>query len=96
VTRVSFGPAALRDLRDILAHLARESPRAASDFSATIASLWERLSDFPESGTPSTNEKHRFVMVSGFPYKVYYRPISRDELRVVRIRHARRRPLRFS
>ncbi len=94
--RVSFGPAALRDLRSILAHLARESPRAGSDFAAGISSLWSRLSEFPDSGTLTRTGTHRFVMVSGFPYKVYYRPISHDELRIVRIRHARRRPLKLS
>ncbi|NNM73164.1 type II toxin-antitoxin system RelE/ParE family toxin [Enterovirga aerilata] len=93
---VSFGPAALRDLRSILAHLAHESPRAASEFSAAIIDLWERLSEFPDAGAPAGTRGHRFVMISGFPYKVFYRPIGQSELRVVRIRHARRRPLRFS
>lgn len=33
------------------------------------------------------------LMLSRFPYKLFYRRVSDIELRVLRIRHARRRPL---
>lgn len=93
---VTFGPAALADLRGVLAHLATESPRAASAFSAAISKMQSRLAEFPDSGSPIVGRPYRSVMLHGFPYKVLYRRLSGDEVRVVRIRHARRRPLKLS
>jgi plasmid stabilization system protein ParE len=94
--RVTFGPAALRDLKSVLAYLAAENPYAASMFSAAITDIRERLSHFPDAGTPLPGGKHRFAIVRGFPYKVYYRAVTREEVRILRIRHARRRPLKLS
>lgn len=92
--RVSLGPSALRDLMQIGEYLLRESPRAADAFSQEMDRVGERLSIFPDSGSPLQGSRVRFVMLSGFPYKVFYRRLSRTELRIMRVRHGRRRPLR--
>jgi plasmid stabilization system protein ParE len=93
--RVTLGLSALRDITSIGEDLLNASPQAANAFSEEIENIRERLTTFPDSGSPIEGTKVRFVVMSGFEYKLFYRPVSRDELRIMRVRHGRRRPLRI-
>ena len=92
---VSLGPSALRDIASIGEYLIGESPQAADAFSQEIRKITERLSTFPDSGSPIRGSIVRFVLLSGFEYKLFDRHVSRSELRIMRVRHGRRRPLRI-
>lgn len=93
--RVSLGPAALYDIDRISRYLAGENPRAAALFLAEIRAVRERLAEFPDIGTPVGARPYRFLMLGRLPYKVFYRRASRNEVRIVRVRQARR-PLKLS
>jgi plasmid stabilization system protein ParE len=94
--RATFGRAALRDIDQIAAYLDGENPRVAALFLREVRAVRSRIAEFPDLGTRIPDRPYRFVMLTGLPYKVFYRRASRDEVRIVRVRHGRRRPLDLS
>jgi plasmid stabilization system protein ParE len=91
--RATFTPAAIRDLRQIRDYLMRENPAAAAAFADALSALTERLTAFPDSGRRTSRGITRFTALTAFPYQVFYRRLGGDEIRVLRVRHARRRPI---
>ena len=89
--RVRYTPRAFADREDIFEYINQRNPRAARQVKAFIANRIARLGDTPV--------RHRMIATLGvhalylgrYPYIVYYRA-GRDEIAIVHIRHAARRP----
>ena len=89
---IVYAPRALRDLQSIAEYLNQRSPSGAFNVLAAVKSSIEALAAFPGMGRVVDDAGHRRFPVLRFPYAVFYR-ISGDELLIVHIRHAARRPL---
>jgi plasmid stabilization system protein ParE len=50
----------------------------------------------PGGGRPTRRTGTRVLRLARFPYLLFYKALPNGELRILQIRHARRRPLRFS
>jgi toxin ParE1/3/4 len=90
--RVRYTPRAFSDLEVVRTYIAQRNPAAAGRVIALIEKIVARLADFPESGQLSDELDARVVFSPRYPYRVYYR-IASDEIVILHIRHAARRPL---
>jgi toxin ParE1/3/4 len=92
--KVRYSKRALVQLEDIYLYISQFNPRAAGQVVARIEELCARLAEFPGMGTKTDQENVRVLPVVRYPYLVYYAvQADRDEVRILRIRHGRRRPL---
>jgi toxin ParE1/3/4 len=89
--KVRYTPRAFADREAIFEYIDQRNPRAAREVKAFIA---KRISDLGDSVV-----RHRVIPHLGvhalwlgrYPYIVYYRVIG-DEIAIIHIRHAARRP----
>jgi toxin ParE1/3/4 len=89
---VVFAPRALRDLESIAVYLVERNPAGAISVLGAIKSSIDTLSFFPQIGRLVDNAGHRRVPVLRYPYLIFYR-VAGDELLILHIRHASRRPI---
>jgi toxin ParE1/3/4 len=93
--RVTYSPRALAQLERILAYIEAENPAGATAVADRIGGLTSLLSEHPAMGRPTSQEGVRILSVPRYPYVVFYRVLyEKDEIRVIRVRHAARRPLK--
>ena len=90
--KVVYAPRALRDLENIVTYLAEQSPTAAARILTALKSSLTTLSYFPELGRLVDDAGHRRIPVPRHPYLIFYR-IAGDEVLILHIRHASRRPI---
>jgi toxin ParE1/3/4 len=91
--KVRYTPRAFADREAIFDYLEKRSPRGARTVEIAIENSIQRLEHFPYSA-PATDEPDiRELIVPRLPYKVYYR-VAGEEIWIVHIRHAARRPWR--
>lgn len=69
-------------------YLAR-SPRAAAGFATAVDEALGHVRQFPD-GFPRHDVRHRYTVVDGYPYVLYYRP--GDPVVVVAVAHSSLRP----
>lgn len=93
--RIRYLQSAARDLNELITYVARDNPLAASSLERECRVFLELLADFPHAGRRSGFSGVRYSPVPRLPYVIYYRLLP-GELRILRIRHARRRPLGHS
>jgi len=93
--RVRYTLRAFSDLENIRSYIAQFGPQAAGRVIAVIEKLAARLSDFPDSGHPSPKLDARVLHSTRYPHRIYYR-VRDNEIAILHIRHAARRPLRRS
>jgi toxin ParE1/3/4 len=89
---VVYAPRALRDLESISTYLIERSPSGAAKVLGAIKSSIDTLGYFPQIGRLVDNAGHRRVPVIRYPFVIFYR-VAGDDLLVLHIRHAARRPL---
>ncbi|MCC6532570.1 MAG: type II toxin-antitoxin system RelE/ParE family toxin [Burkholderiales bacterium] len=87
--RVEWSPRALRDLIAIYRYTLSENPRAAAEQSEHIIERAESLGPNPRLGKPSRLPGWRVLVLTRFPYSVYYRHSQRT-IQVLRVVHQRR------
>lgn len=80
------------DLQEIGTYVDRDSPVAARRVLATIERHIALLCDFPDLGRWSGVQSVRIAPVPRLPYLIFYRRVG-DELRILRVRHSRRRAI---
>ena len=90
VGRVEWSPRALRDLIAIYRTTASENPVAAKEQSEHIVDRAEALSRHPRLGKASHWRGKRVLVLTRYPYSIYYR-LFRQGVRVLRVVHQRRR-----
>jgi plasmid stabilization system protein ParE len=93
--KVRFTRRAARDLNSIFNYIAQDRPGAAARVVARIEEFVGVLADVPGVGQVVSSSGAQACVLPDLPYRVFYRVV-REELQVLQIRHARRRPLNLS
>lgn len=88
--RVDWSPRALRDLIAIYRTTTADNPAAAAEQSEHIIERAEALARYPRLGKASAWRGRRVLILTRYPYSIYYRAV-RHGARVVRVVHQRRR-----
>jgi toxin ParE1/3/4 len=88
--RVFWSPSALREIAHIHDYLVDFNPRAAQAVAAGLIETGDGLIDFPHRGRPVPNTDKRDIFAT-YPYVIRYRIVG-DVVRILRVRHAARRP----
>jgi plasmid stabilization system protein ParE len=89
--RVRYTRRAFSDRESIFDYLDERSPQGALNVQRAIASAIRSLEAYPRLGRLTEVGEVRELTVPRYPYKVYYQ-IDGDDIWVVHIRDARRRP----
>ena len=89
--KVRYTRPALADLDAILDYIDAQSPRAAKRVHAKIKSMIDLLLSYPLVGAKTDDPAIRRLVVTPYPYLVFYEPTA-DEIIIHAIRHAARKP----
>jgi toxin ParE1/3/4 len=89
--RIRYAQRALADRRSISDYLNERSPKGALNVQRAIVQAIRSLAGYPRLGRPTAVVEVRELTIPRYPYKVYYR-IDGDEILILHIRDARRRP----
>jgi len=89
--RVRYTPRARSDLQSILRYIDERSPRGARSVKRAIQKTIELIAEFPEGGRRAGEQATRVLPAGRYPYLIYW-SVETDEVWLVHIRHARRRP----
>lgn len=89
--RVRYTLRAQSDLDAIYAYIDQRAPAAARSVKELIERRIARLADFPLMAPETDEPGIRELTILRFPYKVYYEVIG-EEVWIIHIRDARRRP----
>lgn len=81
--------AAVRQLREARAFIARDDPDAADRLVAAIRQTADRITAFPRSGVP-LGGPHRASQVPRTPFRLIYRLEAADRLRIIAVWHGAR------
>jgi toxin ParE1/3/4 len=90
LTKIVWSNTALAHLRFIRAYIEQFSPRAAHELADGLMATGDSLATFPHRGRPVPATDSR-ELVTAYPYIIRYR-IAGDTVRILRVRHAARRP----
>lgn len=90
MNKVVWSKRALAHLQYIRGYIEQFNPPAARDLSAALVSAAQSLENFPHRGRLVSGTDKR-ELVSVHPYIIRYRVVG-DTVRILRIRHASRRP----
>ena len=88
--RIRYTRPALADLEAILEHIATRSPRGAKRVQAKIRSAIGLMPRHPLIGTKTDDPRTRRLVITPYPYLVFYEPTA-DEIIIHAIRHAARK-----
>lgn len=88
---VDYHPLTVSDLNSAISFYNRQRPGLGEEFRTEIYAAIERIRSNPFQ-FPIVAHDIRRGFVHRFPYSVLFRPIADDSLRVLVIRHHRRRP----
>lgn len=92
--RVRYSPRALSQIEEIHRAIAQHNTRAAGQVVARVRELCEKLGEFPGIGSQTDRTDIRVLPVVRYPYLIFYTIIvANHEVRILRVRHGRRRPL---
>ena len=91
--KIRYTARAFADRESIFDYIEKRSPRGARAVKQTIENTIRRLEHFPYSAPATDEPEIRELIVPHLPYKVYYRVVA-EEVWIVHIRHAARRPWR--
>ena len=89
--KVRYTPRARAELSDILDYLDERSPQGARNVKRAIHRAIALIGRHPQIGRLSKIEETRVFPVGRYPYLIYW-SIEAEEVWIVHIRHARRRP----
>jgi toxin ParE1/3/4 len=84
--RLRWTTPATNDLYDIVQHIQRDNPGAASDVAQTIYGGCSTLENFPHLGRKGRIAGTRELVFSGLPYIVVYRVVD-PVIEILRIYH---------
>lgn len=76
--RVRFASRALSDLVEIRNYLLEHSPSAAERFRQHVMAAIDRLSDFPMIGRATDEPNVRVLILTRYPYLVFYSVTGQD------------------
>ena len=91
MTQAIFHPVARRELEEAIDYYNAEGQGLGSAFREEVQRVLALLTRFPRLGQPVRGSVRR-MMLSRFPYCIYYRLLAPDTLRILAVAHNRRRP----
>lgn len=89
--RITFHPAARRELREAHDRYEGEREGLGDDFLAKVGEATDLLADYPKSA-PEVAPQVRRRMVDRFPYSIIYTLLDKNHLSILAVAHHRRRP----
>jgi toxin ParE1/3/4 len=91
MTQAIFHPIARRELEEAIDYYNAERQGLGSEFREEVQRVLTLLTRFPRLGQPVRDSVRR-MMLSRFPYRIYYRLLASDNLRILAVAHNRQRP----
>ena len=91
MTQAIFHPIARRKLEEAIDYYNAERQGLGSEFREEVQRVLALLTRFPRLGQPVRGSVRRMIL-SRFPYHIYYRLLASDNLRILAVAHNRRRP----
>jgi len=89
--KLRYTKTALRQIEQALSFIEVRSPQGAAGVAKRMESLLAVLLDHPHAGQATNREGVRRVMLTPYPYVIFYRVMT-AEIVVQRFRHAARKP----
>jgi plasmid stabilization system protein ParE len=90
--KVRFTRQALRQMVEILDYIEARSPQGAENVKRRLGAVIGLLADHPDTGQVTNKGKLRRVVVSPYPYVIFYQ-LDTTGVVIHGVRHAARRPL---
>jgi toxin ParE1/3/4 len=91
--KVRYTETALREVDEILSHIANDNPLAADEVSAVLQATIRRLADYPRLAIETDDPAVRVAPVLPYRFLIFYEP-EHDTLIIRNVRHsARQHPL---
>ena len=87
-----FDSRALDDLRQIRSYVAERSPSGAERVRNHIVHTIDSLAAFPFLGRATDEPRVRLLIVTKYPYLVFY-SVVKNEVIILHVRHAAREPI---
>lgn len=91
MTSTRFNPSAEKELIEAAGYYERESEGLGADFLDEVTRCLQFACQFPKA-VPTIDGSIRRLVVSRFPYSIFYRPLKNGDLRVLAVAHDRRIP----
>lgn len=89
---IRFDARALADFAEIRDYLVERSPTGAERVRLHLIQTIERLADFPFLGRPTDEPGVRVLVLTRYPYLVFYAVIA-DDVVILHVRHGAREPV---
>ncbi|WP_160532808.1 type II toxin-antitoxin system RelE/ParE family toxin [Methylobacterium sp. 2A] len=89
--KLRFTPDALADIDSVLSGIADTSPSGALSVRNRLQAVFDRLLDQPRSGTRTNSPRLRRILVTPYPYWLFYQ-IAEGAIVIIALRHAARDP----
>ena len=90
--KVTYGPAAVAQINRAFDHIAKDNMAAAKAFMTRVEAISSLLSQRPGVGRRTRKANVQVVGLLPYRYLMFYKMVpQRDELRVIRVRHMRRK-----
>ena len=89
---VVYRQRALADIDDIFQYLQERNPAGARNVMRAIHDGIRIIGRLPYASRRTSNPEIRVRIVPRYRYKIFYRIIDADTIRIIHIRHASRRP----
>lgn len=90
--KLRFTSTALDQIQAALERVEQESPKGAIRVRERIAATVDLLVQHPSAGQKTSREGVRRVVLTPYPYIIFYR-VRAEEIVIMRFRHAARKPL---
>ena len=91
--KLRYTRTALRQIDEAISYVKVRSPRGAAHVAERAEAVLAVLLDHPNAGQATSRQGVRRVILTPYPYVIYYR-VTAAEIVVMRFRHAARRPHR--
>jgi toxin ParE1/3/4 len=89
---IRFDARALADLAEIRDYLGERSPSGAERVRLHLVETIDRLSDFPFLGRATDEPGVRVLVLTRYPYLVFYAVLA-DDVVILHVRHGAREPI---
>ena len=93
MNEVIWSDRAIAQVDAIGTYIEQFNPKAAVDVAESLIAAGNSLESFPHRGRMVPGTTMRELVIASYPYVIRYR-IVRDTVRILRVRHASRRPTR--
>ncbi len=84
--RLRYSPHSIEDLENIRRYIAKDNPKAAWVVASFVRRSIRTLEEFPYQGRATERENVRRLVVTNYPYVVYYY-VAENEVIVLTVMH---------